>query len=528
MNKNLLVITTLVIGIALGVGASYWLNQGSSSKEYTGNNMDNAPAQPLYWVAPMDANFRKDKAGLSPMGMALVPVYATSGDDDAGVVTISPTVVNNMGVRTAVVEFGALEQTIHTTGLVQFDGDHRVDIHPRVEGWIEKLHVKSMGDWVKKGEPLYDLYSPELVNAQEELVLAVEQRNTRLIRAATRRLDALLVPEITINKIKKTRQVSNSLTIFAPMSGVVDAIYVREGGFVKPAVNLLTISALKHVWVNVDIFESQAKQVNVGDEAMMSVSAFPTKQWRASVDKIYPRLNKATRTLQVRLRVDNSDYALKPNMYVNVTLLSGKSASTGSTVLVPNEAVIRTGRNNRVVMALGEGKFKSVAVNIGLSNDQFTQVMSGLEPSDEVVVSAQFLIDSESNISSDLKRYHNDSSTILEDSTSLEYSTSTEESMMDMGSASAEKVWVKGTVQRVMSGHDMLNISHDPIEAWDWPKMTMNFYLDESLSIDDFKKGQVLEFEIMADSDGDYIITNVKGLTEKVESNNKMMGHTHD
>jgi len=523
MNKNLLIIITLFVGIILGVAGLSLINDSQTSQDGMGNGMDSSEAKPLYWVAPMDANFRRDKAGLSPMGMALVPVYESSGDSDAGVVAISPTIVNNLGVRSAAVTFGELKQIVRTTGLVQFDNDNRADIHPRVEGWIEKLHVKSMGDSVQKWQPLYDIYSPELVNAQEELVLAVEQGNNRLIRAASRRLGALLVPEKTINHIKKTRKVSNSLTIYAPMSGIIDAIYVREGGFIKPATKLMNISALEQVWVTVDVFESQAKQINVGDMAMMSVAAFGSKQWHAYIDKIYPMLNQATRTLQVRLRVENSDYVLKPNMYANVII---NTMSAEAAILVPNEAVIRTGLNNRVVMALGEGKFKSVAVDVGRSNDKFTQIISGLQRGDKVVVSAQFLIDSESNITSDLMRYNGgDAST---------NSTTNNEANNDENSA--QKVWVRGTVERVMNGLDMLNITHEAIAAWNWPEMKMNFYLDESLNIEDFKKGQALEFEIMVDSDGDNIITNVKGLVRtevkdvsKPQSNSdKMMEHNHD
>jgi len=496
MNKKSLIAITLFCGVIIGALSMFWFSQEHTLKDTTGASNE---AKPLYWVAPMDANFRRDKAGLSPMGMALVPVYESSGESDAGVVVISPTIVNNLGVRTAAVTFDALKQIVRTTGAVGFDDEKRVDIHPRVEGWIEKLHVKSMGDSVQKGQPLYDIYSPELVNAQEELVLAVEQANRHLISAASRRLDALLVPKQTIKVIKETRKVSNSLTIYSPISGIIDAIYVREGGFIKPATQLMSISALEQVWVTVDIFESQAKQINVGDMAMMTTAAFGDKEWHAVVDKIYPMLNQSTRTLQVRLRIDNSDYALKPNMYANVSV---HSMSAEKAMLVPNEAVIRTGLNNRVVMALGNGKFKSIAVEIGRSNDKLTQVLSGLQSGDEVVVSAQFLIDSESNIASDLMRYN-------EGDSSTSSAMNNEDTIDD---SSAEKVWVKGTVERVMIGHDMLNITHEAIAAWNWPEMKMNFYLDESLNVEDFKQGQVLEFEIMVDGDGDNIITNVKGL----------------
>jgi len=256
MNKYSSIIITLCVGIIVGgvvFTSNIFTNNGMSSNESSEESNE-----PLYWVAPMDANFRRDEAGLSPMGMALVPVYATavnnSADNGLGVVSISPSIVNNLGVKTTSVTIGKLTQQIRTTGIVAFDEDNRAAIHSRVEGWIEKLHVKAIGDTVKKGEPLYDIYSPELVNTQEELVLAIEQRNNRLVEAATRKLAILLVPNSVISHIKKIRKVRNQITINAPISGVVTDISMREGSFIKPATNVLTLSSLDNVWINVGSF----------------------------------------------------------------------------------------------------------------------------------------------------------------------------------------------------------------------------------------------------------------------------------
>lgn len=368
------------------------------------NESSEKSSEPLYWVAPMDANFRRDKAGLSPMGMALVPVYDTDTNDDVGVISISPSIVNNLGVKTTSVMIGKLTQNIRTTGIVAFDEGNRAAIHSRVEGWIEKLHVKAIGDTVEKGQPLYDIYSPELVNAQEELVLAIAQRNNRLVEAATRKLAVLLVPNSVISHIKKTRKVRNQITINAPISGVVTDISVREGSFIKPATNVLTLSSLDNVWINVDVMESQAALIDMTTTAMINTSAYPNKKWQGQLDTIYPIFDEKSRTLQLKIPVNNQDNNLKPNMYTNVVLTAKPALET---LLIPNEAVISTGRNNRVVIALGDGKFKSVEVEIGRNNMLKTQILSGLELGDNVVTSAQFLLDSESNITSDLKRYSN-------------------------------------------------------------------------------------------------------------------------
>jgi Cu(I)/Ag(I) efflux system membrane fusion protein len=298
----------------------------------------------------MDADYRRDKPGKSPMGMDLVPVYAqeTRAEDDAGAVEISPEVVNNLGVRTARVELRALQTRISTVGYVQYDQDRLVHVHPRVEGWIEKLYVKAAGDPVTEGEPLYELYSPQ-------------------------------------------------------HSGVVDNLNIREGFYVKPGTTLMSIGALDDVWVEAEVFARQAALVQVGQPVTMTLEYAPGRKWQGSVDYVYPSLDEQTRTLRVRLRFANSDLTLKPNMFAQVVI---DVAQQGDVLQVPREAVIRTGDQDRVVMALGEGRFKSVAVALGRSDEQAVEILQGVELGDTVVVSAQFLLDSESSKSSDFKRMH--------------------------------------------------------------------------------------------------------------------------
>lgn len=481
MNKFILPLITLFLGIAIG---AMLISMYSNSELSTDDS--SSGDKPLYWVAPMDANFRRDEPGLSPMGMELVPVYANANDsDDLGVVNISPNVVNNLGVKTVTVKHGKLTQYIQATGVIEFNNNSRVVINPRVAGWVETLHVKTMGDEVEKGEPLYDFYSPELVNAQEELVLAQAQKNHRLVTAATKRLEALLVPKDVIKQLKRDGKVKNFITMLAPASGVIESINIIEGSYITPSKQLLTIAELDNLWVMVDVFESQAQWLKEGDSVSLSVTAFANESWQGTVDKIYPVLDQSSRTISLRVRVNNQDKQLRPNMFSTIVI---DSHADGMSLLVPDNAVIKTGRNNRVVMALGDGRFKSVAVELGQSNGELTQIVSGLSMGDEVVTSAQFLIDSESNISSDLKRYQE----------------------ADEKPAQALKVWTQATVHRVMAGHNMLNVTHGAIAQWNWPEMTMNFYVDESLPMDSFEVGQQLEIEIMEDEEGDYIITNTK------------------
>ncbi|MFQ3199263.1 MAG: Cu(I)/Ag(I) efflux system membrane fusion protein, partial [Paraglaciecola sp.] len=319
--------------------------------------------KPIYWVAPMDANFRRDKPGKSPMGMDLVAVYATGNSDmSQGTVRISPDVVNNLGVRTAKVVQQALHIPIDTVGYVQYNEDTLVHIHPRVAGWIEKLYVKAAGDKVTQNQALYALYSPQLVNAQEEYLLARRRENDALSNAAEARLLALQMPQEAIDLLKRSQKVQQTVQFRAPQSGVVDNLAIREGFYVKPGTTLMSIGGLDEVWVEAEIFERQASQVSKNLPVTMTLGYLPGKSWQGKVDYIYPTLNPTTRTVRVRLRFANQDRLLKPNMFAQVTIHSDLNEQS---LLVPRESVIRTGKQDRVVMALGEGKFKSVEVKLG-------------------------------------------------------------------------------------------------------------------------------------------------------------------
>jgi Cu(I)/Ag(I) efflux system membrane fusion protein len=354
----------------------------------------------------MDPDFRRDKPGKSPMGMELIPVYAPAGgghDEGPGTIEVSPEVVNNLGVRTARVESRPLTTRIKTVGYVQYDEDRLIHIHPRVEGWIEKLYVKAAGDPVVHGQPLYELYSPQLVNAQEELLLSLKRNNSRLVQAAQDRLLALQLSDSFIDELKRERQVRQTITFRAPQSGVVDNLNIREGFFVKPGTTLMSIGALDDVWVEAEVFERQAALVAVGLPVIMTLNYLPGKEWRGTVDYVYPSLDEKTRTLRIRLRFNNAAGILKPNMFAQVLIEAGRGEDA---LMIPREAVIRTGSQDRVVLALGDGHFKSIAVRLGQLDEHYSQILEGLEEGDMIVVSAQFLLDSESSKSSDFMRMH--------------------------------------------------------------------------------------------------------------------------
>lgn len=490
-------ITPALVGAIVGAGivatAMKLLPNPSSSSEQGEASKEK---EPLYWVAPMDSNYRRDKPGKSPMGMDLIPVFAedsasnqTGRDWGPGAVTIAPHVINNLGVRTSTVELKPMDSEITTVGYVQYDEDQLIHIHPRVDGWIEKLFVKAAGNPVKKGQPLYTLYSPQLVNAQEELLIALSRNNQSLIAAAKDRLKALQLSDEFISQLVKDRKVSQNITFYSPQSGVVDGLKIREGFFVNPGNTLLSIGKLDQVWVEAEVFERDAARINKGLAVTMTLDYLPGKEWQGVVDYVYPTLNSKTRTLRVRLKFANPNHQLKPNMFAQVSIHADKGESV---TVVPKEAVIRTGKQDRVVLAIGDGQFKSIEVAIGRVNQQNIEILDGLNEGDVVVTSAQFLIDSESSKNSDFKRM--------------------------LSKQEPNSVWMEGEINRVMAGHGskqaMANITHAPADAWGWPEMTMDFSVADSVDSSALKAGQTLHFEVTKTEDGGYEITGIHIMSE--------------
>ena len=469
---------------------------------------ESSERQPSYWVAPMDANYKRNKPGKSPMGMDLIPVYDDGAGTDTGpgTIRISPEVVNNLGVRTAIATITPLDSQISTVGYVKYDEDQLIHIHPRVEGWIEKLYVKAAGDPIEKNQALYEIYSPALVNAQEELLLSLDRNNQRLIRASEDRLRALQLPEKAISKLKKSKKVSQHVTFYAPQSGIVDNLNIRKGIFVKPGKALMSIGKLEQVWVIAEVFERQASNVAVGIPVTMTVAYLPGKEWHGKVDYIYPTLDAKTRTVKVRLRFDNQSRELKPNMFAQVTI---HAVSEQNSLVIPKEAVIRTGSTERVVLAIGEGRFKSIEVKVGRFDSQSAEILAGLKEGERVVTSAQFLLDSESSKSSDFKR--------------MEWQLDNEPLLTaEVESTDTTKVWVEATINSVMVGHRMLNVSHQAISEWNWPEMRMDFIVAESVDMSQLKEAMTLHIEIEKRDRDNYVITTVHiGDSEKnMESGN--------
>ncbi len=368
----------------------------------SGDPSGNEERRIAYWRAPMDPTEIYDKPGKSKMGMDLVPVY----EDEVigGVeVKIDPVTQQNMGIRTQLVKKAPLIRSIRTYGHITYDETRTAEINPKFNGWIEKLHVDFTGQMVEKGEPLFDIYSPELLSAQEEFLAAHKNlermkgdRGRDLLESTQRRLAYWDVPQDQIESIKKSGKVRKTITIPSPFSGVVTKKNADEGSYIKAGTTVFQIADLRKVWVEAHIFEYELPWIKIGQETEMSLPYEPGKKYTGTVSYVYPYLQQKTRDVVIRLEFDNPTLELKPDMYADIMI---QVSSQGEGLVIPSEAVIRSGKRNLVFVTRGAGKFTPREITPGLTLDNgMVQVLSGVAENDAIVTSGQFLIDSESKL----------------------------------------------------------------------------------------------------------------------------------
>jgi Cu(I)/Ag(I) efflux system membrane fusion protein len=462
--------------LALGAG----LTGGISAERFYFNRADNtAEAGPevLYWVAPMDANFRKDGPGKSPMGMDLIPVYAGDAPaDDLSTVTLSPREINAIGVRTAVATWQDISQTIQTVGYVGYDEHLTSHVHTRVEGWIENLKVRAIGDRVTSGDLLFSMFSPEIGSASAEHIRALEDGNTRIIEISRNRLRSVGMSDRQIEEVEATREIARNLSVYAPQDGVVIGIEAADGMYLQPTTRAVFLTDLATVWLVVDVFERDIARLTDDMTASIRFDHMNGRMFEGRVDYIYPELDAKTRTLPVRLVVDNAEGLLKPNMFATVALSPGASRQA---LTVPTEAIIRTGSAERVILKTGEGTFAPRLITTGL-RDEFddggrTEVVQGLAPGEEVVASAQFLIDSESALSAGLMR---------------------------MAPTDAAPAKGAGTLLAFDTETRMATIRHAALDTLGWPAMDSEFPVRADVAMERMTTGQQVTFQIARGVDG--------------------------
>jgi RND family efflux transporter MFP subunit len=363
----------------------------------------------LYWRAPMDPSYVSDKPGKSPMGMDLVPVY--EDEVSSGDIQVSPTVIQNIGVTTAEVSKGALSKSIRTYGTATWDETSLAAMNIKVDGWVEKLYVNETGQIVRKGQPLISIYSPQLLATEQEYLSALEAAGSleksadpivasggrQLLDSARRRLKLWDISDAQINELEKTRKVRKALTLYAPISGIVTDRAVVLGDHVTAGMNLVKIAALNPIWVMASIYENEIPLVKKGIKAVVTFDTLPGETFEGIVDYVYPYVEGKSRTARVRIKLPNPNGQILPQMYASVRL---KVLVSTDAVQVPSNAVIRASSTDNVVfIASGGGHFTGRKVILGSEGDNgMVMIKGGVEPGEKVVTSAQFLLDSESNL----------------------------------------------------------------------------------------------------------------------------------
>jgi Cu(I)/Ag(I) efflux system membrane fusion protein/cobalt-zinc-cadmium efflux system membrane fusion protein len=380
-----------------------------------GNTKSTGERKILYWRAPMDPNEIYDSPGKSNMGMDLVPVYEDEADG-SGIVTIDPEVQQNMNVKTEVVVSKSLSSEVTTNGVLATDETSEYIATTRVNGWIEKLYINYTGQKVRKGDKLIDIYSPELVAAQQELLTAlsynqsVKQTNFKeiiesgeeLIRNAVRKLQLFNISDSEIEGIIATGKVKTYLTLYAKNSGTVLTKNVREGAKIAPGTELVRIADLSKLWLLADVYEYELSKVHIGSKAEIRFNFLRGKIYNGSVSFIYPTLDPVSRTAKIRIVIDNSSGKLKPAMFANIII---KGEEISDRPVIPENALLRSGSRDIVILVLGDGKFKPVNVELGNYANGYYQVLKGINEGNKIVTSAQFLIDSESNLRAAINQF---------------------------------------------------------------------------------------------------------------------------
>ncbi len=450
MNKNVAVIA-VIAALGVGFGGGYFLFSPNTSEKKDAMQSQSDERKVLFWRNPMNPAitspvYMQDEMGMdyiavyadegkskekevlfyrnpmnpaitSPvfmqdeMGMDYLPVYADggAGDEPAGTVTIDPVTVQNIGVRTTIAETRDLSRALNGLGRVDFNEERLARLHPKTSGWIEQLMVDETGKRVGKDTILLGIYSPDLVAAQQEYLVALNNWETvrnsaasqmkksakTILNSAKERLQLFDVPTHQIHELVQSRKIKKQLHIHSPFEGQIMHIGAREGQYVSPKDELYLIADLSRIWVNVDVFEDELSWLKLGDRAEMRVRAEPGRTYEGKITFIHPILNRKSRTVQVRLEFDNSDLSLKPGMFANVTLYVDPQPDA---VVVPSEAIVRSGSREQVFVVREPGKFEPREVTLGVSAEGLTQILSGVAAGEQVVTSSQFLIDSESKL----------------------------------------------------------------------------------------------------------------------------------
>jgi Cu(I)/Ag(I) efflux system membrane fusion protein len=444
----------------------------------------------LYYHDPMVPGNKFDKPAKSPfMDMMLVPVY-TDSDADQGKVTVSPRIQQNLGVRTAAVTEGTLSPEVSAVGSIAFNERDQAIVQARATGYVERLHVRATLDRVAGGQPLLDLYVPEWIAAQEEFLSVRRMQGSDLavlVDGARQRMRQVGMSDEQIRSVEATGATQPRITLTAPIGGLVVELLVREGMTVMAGATLFRINGTATVWAHAEVPESQAALLRPGARVQAKSPAAPGQTFEGKVQAILPEVVAATRTLKARMELANPGGRLVPGMFVQMQFMDMRA---GKTLLVPTEAVIQTGRRTVVMLAEENGRFRPVDVEVGIESGGQTEIKRGLAAGQRVVVSSQFLIDSEASLRGVESRLN-------------------VEPQASAASAAAGTPRHVGEAKVEAIGRDAMTLSHGPIPSLKWGPMTMDFKLPPGGTPRNLQVGDRVAFEFYMDKEGPPQLTSV-------------------
>lgn len=495
---------TIAVLALLGVAAGgYWF--GKTSAEYGAPGAErNAERKVLYYRNPMGLPDTSLVPKKDAMGMDYVPVYEGE-ETSSGVnqVVLSTDKVQKLGVKSEAAAMHVLDRTLRAVGRIEIDERRTYAVAPKFEGWVERLYVNTTGQSVAKGQPLFEVYSPELISARREREIAAqgiaalrdadeEARDgmQRLAESSTARLRNWDIADGRVN--------GNRVTFHAPVSGVVLEKKALQGMRFTPGEELYRIADLSSVWVVADVPEQDIGQIRADGRAQVSVDAYPDKRFDGRVDFIYPTLESATRTVRVRIALPNPQGLLKPAMFAQVVLPTGGASPV---LAVPTSAVIDSGLRQVVLVQVAQGRFEPRDMKLGNRSENYVEVLEGIAEGEQVVISANFLIDAESNLKAALSG--------LDSHVGSAPTTGQKQRDTSKQPATAVGHQVQGTLNAI-NADGTVNITHGPIETLNWPGMTMDFVLANSSLAANIKPGTAISFEIVERKPDEWMITRLR------------------
>ena len=521
------------VAVALGIGGGYWwgtrtqsAGSGQVAADVASPTATNTKVERkiLYYRNPMGLPDTSPVPKKDPMGMDYVAVY--DGDElDTGSnqIKISGDKVQKLGVRSEPASMRSLDKVVKAVGRIEVDERRVFAIAPKFEGWVEHLFVNATGQPVSKGQPLFDVYSPELVSAQREYAIATEAvkalKNAgedpqasmqRLADSSLARLKNWDISEEQVRAVAQSGEARRTLTFRSPVSGIVMEKKAVQGMRFMPGDSLYQVADLSSVWVIADVYEQDIALVRTGSKAKVSISAYPDKSFEGTITYVYPTLKAETRTVPVRLEIANPRQLLKPAMFAQVELPVGGKAKV---LTVPNSAVIDSGTRQIVLVQLAEGRFEPREVKLGSRTDSYVEVMNGVKEGEQVVVSANFLIDAESNLKAVVGGFGT--------------SATASGAIAPMPAAKSPAVGhrAEGTIKTLDAKSGTLSIAHGPVESLKWPAMTMDFKSANDALLSGLKPGATIAFEFVERSPGEWVITKVEPRSGSSGPNTKPAAH---